>query len=183
MTHKGKITSWNEAKGFRNQSRRPQINQRVAYDISTDSRGRPCATNATMAGPPRIKRKNIPLSLITAALFLVIIGICTVTAKIPAVFLVVYLLVSLFTFVLYAVDKSAARKGAWRIKENTLHLLSLAGGWPGALIAQTVFRHKSKKPSFRIVFLATVLINCTAFIWLAIPAEFVRLESFISRLL
>lgn len=47
-----------------------------------------------------------------------------------------------------------------------LHLLALIGGWPGALIAQRVFRHKSRKPSFRIVFLFTVVVNCAALLWL-----------------
>jgi hypothetical protein len=40
------------------------------------------------------------------------------------------------------------------------------GGWPGALVAQETLRHKSKKASFRIVFWATVLINCAGLAWL-----------------
>jgi uncharacterized membrane protein YsdA (DUF1294 family) len=47
-----------------------------------------------------------------------------------------------------------------------LHLLGLAGGWPGALIAQQMLRHKSKKASFLAVFWVTVLINCGALLWL-----------------
>jgi uncharacterized membrane protein YsdA (DUF1294 family) len=39
--------------------------------------------------------------------------------------------------------------GKWRIKEDTLHVWSLAGGWPGAWFAQQVLRHKSRKESFR----------------------------------
>ena len=46
-----------------------------------------------------------------------------------------YVLLSMFTFVVYAVDKSSARNGTRRISESTLHLLSLTGGWPGALPA------------------------------------------------
>ncbi|WP_417910014.1 DUF1294 domain-containing protein [Candidatus Electronema sp. PJ] len=71
-----------------------------------------------------------------------------------------YLLISLLTFVIYAKDKSAAAKGSWRIPENTLHFLALIGGWPGALLAQQVLRHKSKKQPFRFVFYLTVLLNC-----------------------
>ena len=71
-----------------------------------------------------------------------------------------YLLISLLTFVIYAKDKSDAAKGSWRIPENTLHFLSLIGGWPGALLAQQVLRHKSKKQPFRFVFYLTVLLNC-----------------------
>lgn len=81
-------------------------------------------------------------------------------AEIPAL-----MVLSLLTFIIYALDKSAAKNGAWRAEESTLHLLSLAGGWPGALIAQQKLRHKSKKQSFRSVFWVTVLLNCGAFAW------------------
>jgi uncharacterized membrane protein YsdA (DUF1294 family) len=47
-----------------------------------------------------------------------------------------------------------------------LHLLSLIGGWPGALIAQNRLRHKSRKGSFLLVFWATALLNCGGLAWL-----------------
>ena len=71
-----------------------------------------------------------------------------------------YTLVSLITLALYAHDKSRARKGEWRVRERTLHWCSLAGGWPGALLAQRMFKHKSRKASFRLLFFLTVLGNC-----------------------
>lgn len=81
----------------------------------------------------------------------------------------VYLGLSLLTFLVYAADKSAARQGARRIPESTLHLLSLCGGWPGALVAQQLLRHKSSKQPFRAVFWVTVVLNVLAFIWLSSP--------------
>jgi len=69
---------------------------------------------------------------------------------------------SVVAFVVYGVDKTAARQGARRIPENTLHLLALLGGWPGGLLAQKVFRHKTRKLSFQIVFWITVVLNCAA---------------------
>jgi uncharacterized membrane protein YsdA (DUF1294 family) len=81
---------------------------------------------------------------------------------------------------MYAVDKSAARKGAWRIQESTLHLLSLAGGWPGALVAQQMFRHKTKKQSFRSVFWLSVLVNTGVFVWLLTPTGSATLQWLIS---
>ena len=69
---------------------------------------------------------------------------------------------SVATVVAYGVDKSAAEQHRWRVKESTLHLLALLGGWPGAFIAQRMFRHKSRKPSFQAGFMVTVVLNCVA---------------------
>jgi uncharacterized membrane protein YsdA (DUF1294 family) len=60
---------------------------------------------------------------------------------------------------MYRFDKQAAEFNDWRIREDSLHLLSLFGGWPGALVAQRVFHHKTKKTSFQILFWTTVLLN------------------------
>jgi len=70
--------------------------------------------------------------------------------------------VNLLTFVVYAIDKSAAQNGQWRTKESHLHLLALAGGWPGAWFAQQWLRHKSRKVEFRAVYWITVVLHCSA---------------------
>jgi uncharacterized membrane protein YsdA (DUF1294 family) len=80
-----------------------------------------------------------------------------------------YLLASLAAFVAYAIDKAAARSGRWRTREATLHWIGLAGGWPGALIAQQFLRHKTSKPSFVAGFWATVAANVGAFVLLHSP--------------
>jgi uncharacterized membrane protein YsdA (DUF1294 family)/cold shock CspA family protein len=69
---------------------------------------------------------------------------------------------NMVTFLACWQDKSAARRGAWRTPESTLHLLSLAGGWPAARLAQQTLRHKSSKGSFLLVFGATALLNTAA---------------------
>ena len=71
-----------------------------------------------------------------------------------------YLIVSVITFVTYAMDKSAAKKGDWRTPEITLHVLALSCGWPGALLAQKFLRHKTKKQPFRMIFWITLIVNC-----------------------
>ncbi len=149
--------------------------------MSIDNQGQQCAVKAILAGvrtSQKMKRKNGSRSVICAAVFLIIVGVSALTAKIPLMVLAIYLLASLLTFIMYFFDKSAARKGAWRTKESTLHLLSLAGGWPGALVAQQKLRHKTQKLSFRYVFWATVLLNCGAFIWLFTPTGTATLHSF-----
>ena len=66
------------------------------------------------------------------------------------------------TFLAYWQDKWAAQRGAWRTPESTLHMLSLAGGWPAARLAQQTLRHKSSKASFLLVYGATALLNTAA---------------------
>jgi uncharacterized membrane protein YsdA (DUF1294 family)/cold shock CspA family protein len=70
-----------------------------------------------------------------------------------------YPLVSLFSFCQYWLDKQHAQKGRWRTPENSLHIAELIGGWPGALVAQQVFRHKTRKASFQLVFWAVVVLH------------------------
>lgn len=47
--------------------------------------------------------------------------------------------------------------------------MALAGGWPGALLAQQWLRHKSSKTSFQLQFWLMVLINVVAVLWLCSP--------------
>ncbi|MDB5915404.1 MAG: cold-shock DNA-binding domain [Ramlibacter sp.] len=82
---------------------------------------------------------------------------------------VAYLVASVAAFVAYAVDKSAARNGGWRTSEATLHGFSLACGWPGALLAQQLLRHKTAKPSFVASFWLTVGVNVAGFLFLHSP--------------
>lgn len=202
MRTKGKIASWNDEKGFGfitpnaggkrvfihikafgNRNRHPGVNQTVTFALSTDKQGRPCAVNATLAGDRLIQKtrqSNGSISIVVAAFFLAIVGASVLTGKIPPLILALYIVASLLTFIVYAADKSAARKGNWRTQESTLHLLSLTGGWPGALVAQQKLRHKSKKRSFRSVFWITVLLNFGAFIWLLTPTGGDTLRAFIA---
>jgi uncharacterized membrane protein YsdA (DUF1294 family) len=82
---------------------------------------------------------------------------------------IAYGIASVICLIVYYFDKTAAQAGRWRISEKTLLLLGLAGGWPGAALAQQWFRHKSSKPSFRVRFWATVVLNTSAFAYLVSP--------------
>ena len=66
---------------------------------------------------------------------------------------------SLLALGFYAWDKRQAKRDGWRVPEKRLHLLSLLGGWPGALAGQRLLRHKSIKTRFRLVFWLTVLLH------------------------
>lgn len=100
-----------------------------------------------------------------AVLFTAALWVLAARGTLPFAIPAVYAAASLATVIAYAIDKSAAEGGRWRTRETTLHVLSLIGGWPGALVAQTVFRHKSQKRSFRLVFWLTLAANCCVFLW------------------
>ena len=103
MRIKGKITTWNDEKGFgfitpnaygkqvfihisafSNRNRRPEINQLVTYVSSTDKQGRPRAENATLVGGNLQKkeyRSNGMLSILSSGFFLAIVSISVLQAK------------------------------------------------------------------------------------------------------
>ena len=67
------------------------------------------------------------------------------------IFLCYLALASLVSFVLYAVDKSKAKRRAWRISEKALLLSGVFGGAIGALLAMQLLRHKTKHFYFYLV--------------------------------
>jgi len=184
----GKITSWNDDKGFgfitpksggktifihindfSKNHKRPTQGLSVNYNLSTDSIGRRCAVNVCPErGHKKVTKVDRPLlfSIFLSITFLSVVGGLVILNKLPAIILGAYAILSLLTFALYAKDKSAAQSGNWRTSESTLHLFSLIGGWPGAIIAQSRLRHKSKKISFKVVCWVTVIINCGFLGWL-----------------
>ncbi len=113
----------------------------------------------------RAGANGISLTLGAATLFFALLmGLCWMD-ELPVTLLAAYVLFSGAAFVMYGADKSAAEQGRWRTSESTLHTIALAGGWPGALVARRVFRHKTTKQPFRTIFWFTVIANCVALIW------------------
>lgn len=77
---------------------------------------------------------------------------------------------NIITFTAYGLDKAAAKRGDWRISEATLLWLAFLGGSSGAVLAQQVFRHKTRKEPFRSILLAIVLTHLAlALVWLVQP--------------
>lgn len=199
MRYQGRITTWKDDKGFgfispngggeqvfvhissfSNGKRRPEENELVTYELKVDGKGRTQAhtvafvgEKAIPSGPPG--RSSLPP--IFAATFLAILVGAVIAGRVPVVVLALYLGTSLITLFTYAFDKSAAATKQWRTQESTLHFFSLLGGWPGALAAQRLLRHKSAKPSFQATFWVTVVLNCGAFGWLFSPSGARALQS------
>lgn len=70
--------------------------------------------------------------------------------------------INITTFIAYWIDKRAAQRGAWRVPEKNLHLLEFLGGWAGALVAQKIFRHKSKKIAYLRMFKVMIVMEFAA---------------------
>lgn len=185
---KGKLVAWNSNKAFgfiapngggehvfihrtglSNRQRIPQINDIITFSMVEDKEGRGCAGDATFSGE-KLKKKSANkvsnFSIYVSVLFLSGITTAYIMEFFPQKLFISYYFFSIITFIAYAFDKSKAQRGAWRTSENTLHLFSLMGGWPGAAIAQQLLRHKSQKRAFRNVFWLTVIVNGCALLWL-----------------
>ncbi len=114
-------------------------------------------------GPPGTR------GLFAIPVFLAIYLAATIAWRAPWWQGALYLCASLVCFAVYAIDKWAAVAGRARVPERTLLVLGLAGGWPGALAAQQLIRHKSRKRPFAVAFWVTVVANTLLFVVLNMP--------------
>jgi uncharacterized membrane protein YsdA (DUF1294 family)/cold shock CspA family protein len=188
MRYQGRITNWKDDQGFgfvtpngggqkafahvkafSDRSLRPVDGDILTYELATDEKGRFCAKNIRFAKDRAMStssRKTSSLGINFAILFCFVFALSALLGWLPLQIVGLYLTASIITFIAYAIDKSSAQKNRWRTKESTLHLFSLVGGWPGALLAQIKLRHKSRKEEFQTVFWVTVFINCSTLGWL-----------------
>ena len=146
----------------------------MTYELTFDKQGRPQASNVSFVAvrrpvdqSPTARPRIGAVALTTVFLGFVVTSV--VQAKLHPIVLLAYIVASCLGFLLYAFDKAAAMQGNWRTKESTLHLVSVLGGWPGAMIAQSMFRHKTKKTSFQVIYWVTITLNCSGLMWLLSP--------------
>lgn len=183
----GEITEWNDDRGFgfvvpngggerafvhisqfQNRPRRPSAGDKVTYSLSKDSQGRLQAraiNYAQKARSPRPKTSAFPRVLLGFAALLAVAA-AFFMGRLPAVVAGGYFVFSGLSFLAYMADKAAAKNGGWRTPEQSLHIFDLLGGWPGGLVAQQTFRHKTAKQSFQLVFWLSVIGNIGGVWWL-----------------
>ncbi|QIK80882.1 DUF1294 domain-containing protein [Lysobacter sp. HDW10] len=182
--HAGKITDWDDERGFgfvtpngggdrvfvhikafEFRNKRPHDGLLISYHVQRDAKGRLNAVNVKQAVKLRDPyRVEFPRKII-AVTFLALIVLGAVVSKLPLLIAGVYVLMSAVTFYSYGEDKRATKQRAYRTPESTLHLMSLFGGWPGALIAQAMLRHKNKKTEFQATFWICVIVNLALLVW------------------
>lgn len=192
MNQKGLLTVWNDEKGFgfitpedggervfahiRSYAGRgrPVSDRKVTYSITKDDQDRPRAGRFQYAGAAKVGASIASGVWVAAAVVLVFFSILAGLfhqGYLPVSILAAYGGVSLVLFVMYWIDKRAAQRGGQRTAEKTLHLFELCCGWPGALMAQQVFRHKTRKGSYQFVFWLAVLANLGALGGLLVAPE------------
>lgn len=198
MRYQGKLTGWKDDQGFgfvipngggvqafvhikafSSRSRRPVEGDLITYEVTTEKSNRPRASNIRLVGERVASATSSDAGAFgtgVAVLFCSLLVLAALAGWLPFAVLEVYLVASVITFFMYALDKSAARNDMRRTKESTLHLLGLIGGWPGGLFAQKWLRHKSQKREFQTAFWTTVVLNCCVLGWLLINggSAFVR---------
>ncbi|TVP87635.1 MAG: DUF1294 domain-containing protein [Pseudomonadaceae bacterium] len=87
--------------------------------------------------------------------------------------LAAYCVVSLVSFLLYRSDKRSALASGQRTPEKVLHLSELLGGWPGALIAQQRYRHKTRKASYQLTFWLIIVVHQLFWVdWLLLQGRY-----------
>jgi uncharacterized membrane protein YsdA (DUF1294 family) len=75
------------------------------------------------------------------------------------------LIINLFAFTCYGIDKLKAKRSAQRISERSLLLLAVAGGSIGAWLGMLVWRHKTKQATFRYGLPAILVLQVAACLW------------------
>lgn len=199
MRYQGRISSWKDDKGFGfitpngggeqvfvhinsfSSRQRPEGSELVTYELTVDGKGRSQAQAVAFVGKRTVAPSRAPdrsnLPPLFAVCFLLLVVATVFMGRLPIAVLALYVVASVVAFFAYAFDKSAALRNQWRTRESTLHLFALLGGWPGALAAQRLLRHKSAKTSFQVTFWGTVVLNCGAFGWLLSPSGATVLHS------
>jgi uncharacterized membrane protein YsdA (DUF1294 family) len=130
----------------------------------------PAPSAAPRPRKPASARAQSSMRLLVIPAFAVVLGALHLQWPLPRPVPVLYGALSMALFAVYAIDKWLSRRdGMSRVAETSLHLIALMGGWPGALLAQHILRHKTAKPAFLRATWAMVAANILLLLLLATP--------------
>lgn len=167
---------------FSRKGPRPLVGCALDYQVILDEQGRYRAQDVvylkakqTRFEHTQIKRQNpnnlaklSPMQMVLIIYFIAL-GVLDFAHLLPSFTFIFICLISILTYWLYVKDKQAAQLGKRRVPEQTLHLLSLLGGWAAAGVAQQKLRHKTQKQPFRHIYFGTIALNLLLLIWLCSP--------------
>lgn len=77
------------------------------------------------------------------------------------ILIIYYLIINIISFIFMWYDKSQAKKGKRRISESTLFVIAVLGGSIGGIISMKVFHHKTKKISFYIIYIVSIILHAS----------------------
>lgn len=192
MRHNGKIIEWNDARGFgfavipgaterhflhiksiMGAGRRPRVGDLLSFEVDSASAKGPRAVRVRFAnapGRPAVTAapkggRNFATDWALALLMGALLGWNLIIGRLPMWTLPLLAVGSALAFVMYNIDKRRAQRDARRTPEAELLAIS-AVGWPGALVAQQLFRHKSSKRAFYTAFRVIAMLEAAALLWL-----------------
>ena len=81
--------------------------------------------------------------------------------------IIYFVIINIKGFLIMFIDKQKAKKGAWRIPEKTLFIITALGGGIGTIAGMYTFRHKTQKLQFIVGLpLITILEIILAIYWI-----------------
>ncbi len=138
---------------------RPKPGDRLELEIVAGRKGRPAAHAVDILSTRTGLVAPLSLHLATAAILLILLQVDLMLGRAPLWLATLYVSMGAASLIAYSWDKKAARLGQWRITENRLILIDLAGGIIGGLIAQHMYRHKRSKPSFQASMVVVIVFH------------------------
>lgn len=153
----------------------PEVGLKVTYEEGQNADGKRRAERIVPLAAVKILQQpwspspRDSVSYLAIPAFLGVAIFIAVLWQPPLWVLWLYLGMSAICFAAYGIDKRAAVSRSWRIPESSLLLSGMLGGWPGAIVGQQVFRHKTKKSAFRAAFWSSVLLNVIVFVVFSSP--------------
>ncbi len=169
-------------KDFARPGPRPILGCALEYLVQLDGQGRYKAKQVTYlkaaqtqkntAKPKPTHSKNqakMQPMQIGIIIYIIVLAGLMLAGLLNSIVLLLISVMNAITYWMYAQDKEAAQAGNRRVPENTLHILSVLGGWPAAWLAQQKLRHKTQKQPFRKIYFCTIIFNILIILWLISP--------------
>ena len=199
MRFEGVVKNWNDDRGFGfiepakggqdlfvhvkafpSSFGRPVVGTKVTFEVEPASDGKKRAIKvhpvsaAKLGTIPSNRRVNASKgwetsSIVALAFFGVSYLGLTLVWKLPLLVGAAYLGMSIICAALYWQDKVSSRHGEWRTSEGALIFMGIMCGWPGAIVAQQLLRHKTTKPSFRVMHWFSVGLNLAFLLFIGTP--------------